>query len=1006
MKKINEYISILREQKQELSDALNNKGVASSVKEPLEALIDKVEQIQDYELHALDFVIGAGAENISISLVGHDDQEVTLHEEGGAEWVIALKKDQVVTYNFIETAQQEDRAFYFTTVDEIKELDLRDSRLKSFQANKINNIEKLVLCDNELNSLNCSHFTSLQFLHIHNNPFCSEEASIINTISTLPSRKEKATGSIIFYPWFGLETLIELNEGEYYKYPYLPDNTGNYNNVNSMHYPWNYDDEGNYKFEDGRLYGIVIAGNNGTRDVISERRVYSGSRLLTAEETDGLEEYKNINKYHGLRTNTLEKISLQKNWVFGSAIMYNDTEWAKCPWDFRQNHIADMWETSEKGFGYTIGICDSITLLFPGAQDLNIVSYENNLVGDNRNDETKQYSKESPNYLSKTYTNAYYFDKGKITHGDNILGILCGNGAAERMGGRNNPLEESRRYGDAPLAKIVIVDKTAPDSGGMIPGTEEDPKYIPANDALEYIKATDTESEAYKKAYYLVNAKPPFCLKYLSTLKANEVFTCDTLTISLGSPSRTKTEKEVFDEFGPKWRKYYNDYASQNIFIVPAGNSGDGIETTSEEDSWYDAFYGHNNKDYKYEGELPCQVLYSHALDQNNEPGSFSRSSPYSKRSKLTAIDFYADYGANVLTESNKFVLDGTAYFKRSSGSGTSYSTPSLCGNLLLLRIIYSKLPDAILTSFGKFSPYMDYVRDHWCDIIEKEPDMAIGYGKPDILAKPSARRFITKNATPGDKSGVELIADIGEYVQDLNEEVYQIRENPIVAPALASKNNLLVGTIKDDFSRVDYSQYLTFPLTLQDGNDYSESGLAKDYNMNGLNNSTTLAINGPSTLTFAVDFVPATWRNVTSAGFSIFKLKFGTGNNNHYEMRTTQQKIKNGAFTEIERIMLYLTEDGGEYGPISRGTVAGVPYLHNFLKNYTKIVFSITLDENEMAVYLNGKRIIRFDKDIYYSMPNAFLLPQVANETPVYWWDRVLTQKEIIQNSAALLNE
>ena len=63
------------------------------------------------------------------------------------------------------------------------------------------------------------------------NPTCKHDNSdgkLKECIETLPNRADKNMGSIIFYPWYGLETLIEQYDGgNYYKYPYLPAVKGN-----------------------------------------------------------------------------------------------------------------------------------------------------------------------------------------------------------------------------------------------------------------------------------------------------------------------------------------------------------------------------------------------------------------------------------------------------------------------------------------------------------------------------------------------------------------------------------------------------------------------------------------------------------------------------------------------------------------------------------------------------------------------------------------------------------
>lgn len=54
----------------------------------------------------------------------------------------------------------------------------------------------------------------------------------------------------------------------------------------------------------------------------------------------------------------VEPTSIQKDWLFGSAIMYNATEWAKCGYHFKQLGVADIWESGDQGAGITIAVID------------------------------------------------------------------------------------------------------------------------------------------------------------------------------------------------------------------------------------------------------------------------------------------------------------------------------------------------------------------------------------------------------------------------------------------------------------------------------------------------------------------------------------------------------------------------------------------------------------------------------------------------------------------------
>lgn len=55
----------------------------------------------------------------------------------------------------------------------------------------------------------------------------------------------------------------------------------------------------------------------------------------------------------------LEVSSIEKDWYFGSDILYNETELAKCYYHIKETGIIDIWESAEYGEGRRIAIADS-----------------------------------------------------------------------------------------------------------------------------------------------------------------------------------------------------------------------------------------------------------------------------------------------------------------------------------------------------------------------------------------------------------------------------------------------------------------------------------------------------------------------------------------------------------------------------------------------------------------------------------------------------------------------
>ncbi|WP_294155377.1 S8 family serine peptidase [uncultured Clostridium sp.] len=106
----------------------------------------------------------------------------------------------------------------------------------------------------------------------------------------------------------------------------------------------------------------------------------------------------------------MESISIQKDWLFGSAIMYNEKEWAKCGYHFKQTGVADIWESAERGDGVTIAIIDV-------GFDLNCIEYDKSRIIETKNFSNHGRSNEVPIPTS-----------GTITHGNSTSCILMAKG--------------------------------------------------------------------------------------------------------------------------------------------------------------------------------------------------------------------------------------------------------------------------------------------------------------------------------------------------------------------------------------------------------------------------------------------------------------------------------------------------------------------------------------------------------------------------------------------------
>ena len=123
---------------------------------------------------------------------------------------------------------------------------------------------KLILFNNNIPRLDLSNCKNLRYLHFFNNPICDNEEykqNLIDTINQLPDRSNQALGSIILYPWYGLEVLFcscgqdENNNTIYKKYP-----VEKWTDTENVEHD-TYSSKQDFEFNDDVIYGKVVENN-------------------------------------------------------------------------------------------------------------------------------------------------------------------------------------------------------------------------------------------------------------------------------------------------------------------------------------------------------------------------------------------------------------------------------------------------------------------------------------------------------------------------------------------------------------------------------------------------------------------------------------------------------------------------------------------------------------------------------------------------------------------------
>lgn len=841
----------------------------------------------------------------------------------------------------------------------ITELDIHGQGVTNFIVTAESPLNKLIIYDNQLQELDLSNCKYLQFLHMHNNPMCDSDRyreNLLACMNSLPNRRLSATGSIILYPWYGLEVLIcKDSEGNYIKYPV----------------GWS-----QLSLEDGRLYGVV---ENGTITY----HIYKNNQLTP---------YEVMNRHHSLRKELEDVVCLNKNWIFGSAIMYSD-DWQYCTWDFRYNNIADMWETAEKGFGLTFGCSDSFTNTLPGFENLNIKDMRifgawDTAVEDlpkaldyTSENDWKKYSS-NPNNPYKKYL------RGERLHGDAILSIVFGTQWSE------NP--KDRRFGYIPNSMAAL------------------------NDSMTVTGYDSTQLDAFD-----------ITMKYLTS-------NSDGLSFSFGLRGK--------DEGVNRARTVLGKFGENNILLVSAGNHGDGLPYTSEPNpsTKYHGSYANYAGDYSdVDGDgntitKPTSTMYVGSCGPMLDVSPFSSSS--------TDVDLQYSNRATYLTTFGDQIFVWNNYLKTlKCGAGTSYSSPMCCSILLLFRNIYSKMfKDE--TCFGKVSNFMNHVRNRWCIHIDSNMDFAEGYGIPHPLASPYAPKLIENN-TNGWEPGVTYRKEVpvGSSI-GLNYKTKDTRTKSTctVEPKLSYvaidscndihplkpmkdttlrlfSNSSLVSTIDD---RENYHT-CEIQVTATENNVVPIDGaleLCEDVLMTEYCNEGVVKVCADNldcdefTIQFALDFTDKLFpqdvgqytttrdlfyfTNGDELGrFYINNISYTT--NSKYIELTNDTKLHHRYFSDVTSRDRNLIE--------TQSVGFGIQNMLDFEVSPYAII-SVTFSKKYITYYLNGTyigRILKLPQD-NIKLSNVYINKQSLchddiNCVRVY--NRVLSEKEIIQNTIAMLN-
>ena len=825
---------------------------------------------------------------------------------------------------------EENSIFSMDDAEGLVELDMREAGLESLVFNSYIPLKKLVIFGNDIKRLDLSKCKELQFLHFHNNPICDSDDykdELVKCIESLPDRSEDVIGSILLYPWYGLETLVCRDNGAWRKYPIEKwvDNDGTERKT--------YSSKMELTKDTSKLFGEVLEDN--TIEYFTWGN--NGNRII----------HTSMNRHHRLRKELENTLTLKKNWMFGSAIQYEE-EYKYCHYYFRDIGVQHVWETAEKGFGIKIGTIDS----FDGNNAMNM--NEMNVIA------SLKIDGEDNTKLSHT---------SDVTHGNFIFSQLAGRG--------NNIV-----YGLCPNASVF------------------------------QIKSSGYNSETWRDS--------------IQRLTSN----CNSLTFSYNVGAN--------DDNWARTRILLGNFGKDNIITASAGNGGDNIPWTQEsQDTKFYGFgnFGELNKDGQVVEHLKhhSNTFFVPALTPTKKASTFSNSTLNGYRNGISNIplqDFISSYGEQILgydSYNNKLDV----------AQGTSMASPNCNGTLALMRIIYSKInPECF--SFGKGSEFMQYVLEHWIDPIEEKMEFSVGVGIPTFCAKPANKNrslekgysgvLVPQVGRVGEEIKIQEITPNGHkrgHTYQLNHNYFAYIGNNTIVPlkqtseAIAAKaySNASLSepeNFSENYNKIDILLPKISPsqnsLVLAEGALPVLQGIINDENC------------------FFVDSDKKKYTMQFKVQFSVDKL-LGSKQDGEYSGTVMFSKLFYDNFTFYIGISVKanISNGNGKFdqsytsalGCSGIGTYNGVGVARfdykdtlELLKNNDSVgVFTITCDGDRLSLYYNGTLLNKIDSGLagFETLGDWIILsePLITNsQQDVVFYDRCLSNKEIINNTIVMLNK
>lgn len=148
--------------------------------------------------------------DISFKIKGYSSISIDFDDEIKS-YDLKSEDDILIEHSFKDTTLH---TVSIRNAAEITEIDISSNQIKSVDIEQCVKFKKFVAHNNNIEALDFTNCDALQFVHIQNNPICTNKAKMTDMINTLTDRNNRSFGSIVMYDFVPPRSFDDMTEDQ------------------------------------------------------------------------------------------------------------------------------------------------------------------------------------------------------------------------------------------------------------------------------------------------------------------------------------------------------------------------------------------------------------------------------------------------------------------------------------------------------------------------------------------------------------------------------------------------------------------------------------------------------------------------------------------------------------------------------------------------------------------------------------------------------------------------